>query len=164
MPCDKPHRDELTSAVADFSPGIVADEEWLLRIMLNPDHLVDGQVITAAIPLRDLQTKGFSVDRLKHVTPLFVNKSINRLLARTSGGKKRYFVGVARFTAARVREIEEDGRQVFVVIDTALSCNPGHASIYFVARDMKGSKARQLREELLPLLVQRTSVELAFAF
>ena len=162
MPCEQPHRDEQTSAAPFLSPGIVADEEWLLRTILNPDHVVDDEVIPAAVPLRDLQMKGFSVDRLVHVTPQFINNSVNRLLARTSGGRKRYFVGVARFSASNVRGIKESDEQIFVVIDTALSCNTGHASVYLADPSMKGSKARQFREKLLPLLEHRMAVEMAF--
>ena len=156
------HLDERSSAQPDFSPGTVLDEEWLLRSLLNPDHIVDGQTKPSAIPLRDLQKRGCSVDRLAHVTPEFVNKSINRWLARTSGGRERRSEGVARFTAGNVREFKDGGEQIFVVIDTALSCNRGHASVYLADSQMKESRARRMREKLLPLLANRMSVEMAF--
>ena len=101
-------------------------------LMFNPDHIKGGVLQVAAIPLRDLQSRGFSVNRLSHVTPEFVNEGINRLLARRPGGEPRYSEGVARFSVQAVRSIQVDGRQVFVVIDTAFPDNVGHASIYSV--------------------------------
>ncbi len=157
-----PHLDETVSAEPDVSPGIVLDDERLLRSMFNPDHIKDGVLQVAAIPLRDLQVYGFSVNRLSHVTPDFVEDGINRLLARKPGGEPRYLEGVARFSARVVRSIQADGHQVFVVIDTAIRCNAGHASIYLSDISMPPSRARRMREKLLPLLQRRTSVAEAF--
>ncbi len=159
MPCQAPHLDETISAASDVSPGVVLDNEQLLRSLFNPDHIKDGVLQVAAIPLRDLQSRGFSVNRLSHVTPQFVNEGINRLLA----GRPRYSEGVARFSAQTVRSIQVDGRQIFVVIDTAFPDNIGHASIYLSDLSMPQSQARRMRERLLPLLQPRMSVAEAFA-
>ena len=163
MPSQVPHLDETVSAAPDLSPGVVQDGEQLLRSMFNPDHIKGGVLQVAAIPLRDLQSRGFSVNRLSHVTPEFVNEGINRLLARRPGGEPRYSEGVARFSVQTVRSIQVDGRQVFVVIDTAFPDNVGHASIYLSDLAMPQSQARRMRERLLPLLQRRMSVTEAFA-
>ena len=163
MPCQVPHLDETVSAAPDLSPGVVRDDERLIRSLLNPDHIKDGALQVAAIPLRDLQARGFSVNRWSHVTPEFVNEGISRLLARKPGGEPRYFEGVARFSAQTVRSIQVDGRQVFVVIDTAFPDNVGHASIYLFDVSIPQSQARRMREQLLPLLQWRMSVTEAFA-
>ena len=163
MPCQVPHIDETISAAPDLSPGVVQDDEQLLRSLFNPDHIKDGVLQVVAIPLRDLQVRGFSVNRLSHVTPEFVDAGINRLLARRPGGEPRYSEGVAKFTAGMVRSIQVDGRQSFVAIDTALPDNVGHASIYLSDVSMPQSQARRMRERLLPLLQRRTSVAEAFA-
>lgn len=163
MAFQPPHLDETVSAAPDLSPGIVLDDEQLLRSLFNPDHIKNGILQVAAIPLRDLQARGFSVNRLSHATPEFVGDGINRLLARRPGGEPRYSEGVARFSAGAVRGIQADGRQVFVVIDTALPDNVGHASIYLSDIAMPQSQARRMREQLLPLLQQRMSVAEAFA-
>ena len=163
MPCQAPHLDETVSAAHDVSPGIVSNGEQLLRSLFNPDHIKDGVLQVAAIPLRDLQTRGFSVNRLSHVTPELIYDGINRLLARRPGGEPRYSEGVARFSAGSVRSIQDDGSQVFVVIDTALPDNVGHASIYLSDVSMPQSQARRMREQMLPLLQQRMSVAEAFA-
>ena len=158
-----PYLDETVSAAPDVSPGVVLNDEQLLRSLFNPDHIKDGVLQVAAIPLRDLQVRGFSVNRLSHVTPEFVDAGINRLLARRPGGEPRYSEGVARFSAGTVRGIQVEGRQVFVVIDTALPDNVGHASIYLSDVSMPQSQARRMRERLLPLLQRRMSVAEAFA-
>lgn len=157
------HLDETVSAAPNLSPGVVLDDEQLLRSLFNPDHVREGILQVAAIPLRDLQARGFSVNRLLHVTPEFVNDGINRLLARGPGGERRYSEGVARFSARAVRSIQADGLQVFVVIDTALPDNAGHASIYLAGAAMPPSHARKMREQLLPLLQRRMPVAEAFA-
>ena len=163
MTLQSPHLDETVSAAPDVSPGVVLDDEQLLRSLFNPDHIKDGVLRVAAIPLRDLQARGFSVNRLSHVTPEFVDDGVNRLLVRRPGGEPRYSEGVARFSAGAVRDIQVEGRQAFVVIDTALPDNVGHAAIYLSDVAMPQSRARRIRERLLPLLQRRMSVAEAFA-
>lgn len=163
MPCQVPHLDETVSAAPGVPPGIVSNGEQLLRSLFNPDHIKDGVLQVAAIPLRDLQARGFSVNRSSHVTPEFVEDGINRLLARQPGGEPRYSEGVARFSAGAVRGIQHGESQVFVVIDTASPDNVGHASIYLSDVSMPQSQARRMRERLLPLMQRRISVAEAFA-
>lgn len=163
MTFQSPHLDEVVSASPDVSPGVVLNDEQLLRALFNPDHIKNGALQVAAIPLRDLQARGFSVYRLSHVTPELISDGINRLLARRPGGEPRNSEGVAKFSAGTVRSIQVDDRQVFVVIDTALPDNVGHASIYLSDVSMPQSQARRMREQLLPLLQQRMSVAEAFA-
>ncbi len=162
MVLQSPHLDETVSAAPDLSPGLVLDDEQLLRSLFNPDHIKEDILQVAAIPLRDLQVRGFSVNRLSHVAQEFIEDGINRLLARQPGGAPRYSEGVARFRARVVRSIQADGHQVFVVIDTALPDNIGHASIYLADPAMPPSHARKMREQLLPLLQPRMPVAEAF--
>ena len=162
MTFQPPHLDETVSAAPDVSPGVVWDDEMLLRALFNPDHIKDGVLQVAAISLRDLQSRGFSVNRLSYVTSELVDDGINRLLARRPGGEPRYSEGVARFSAGTVRSIQVDDAQAFVVIDTALPGNVGHASTYLSEVSMPQSQARRMRERLLPLLQRRMPVAAAF--
>ena len=139
------------------------DEERLLREVLNPDHFRGGEIQPAAIPLKDLKERGFSVHRLQYVTRILVEESINEKLARPFAGEDRVSEGVARFTAHAVREISDNGNRAFVVIDTARPSNKGHASIYLLNADAKDSLARSMRDKLRPLLENRMSVAEAFA-
>lgn len=163
MPCQTPHLDEVTTATPGISPGPVRDDESLLRDMINPDHVVDGKVRSAAISLRDLKERGFSVNRLDHVTRGFVERTIGQRLARPFQGANRVSEGVAIFAAQAVREIRDNGKQMFVVIDTATESNTGHASIYLSDIRVNESRARGMRSRLLPLLENRLSVAEAFA-
>lgn len=162
MPCRVPHLDEAKTAAPGLSPGTVTDEEFLLREVLNPDHVKNGEIQPSAIPLQDLKVRGFSLHRLHYVTRKFVEDSIRDKLSRPLTGKPRVLEGIARFTARTVREIRDDGHQAFVVIDTAKLSNKGHASIYLFHVDMKDSRARSMREKLVPLL--ETQISLAEVF
>lgn len=162
MPCQTLHLDETSSSAPDISPGVVEDAEPLLRSLFNPDHIRDGQIQPSAIPLKDLQERGFSVNRLRFVTQEFVEDSISRILARTFQGSARESEGVAYFRASAVRDVRDNDTRVFVVIDTALPENHGHASIYLADLKLKPSQARRMREKLMPILRDRVSVSQAF--
>lgn len=156
-----PHLDENSSAVPALSPGIVRNHEILLREIFDPDHIRDGQLLERAISVNDLRKRGFSVHRIKFVTPQFIKASIE---SRITGPRRADWrsEGVAMLIARVIREIMAEAEQAFVVIDTASRRNPGHASIY-VARPDKGEiHARELRSMLLPYLEERMSVDEAF--
>ena len=157
-----PHVDEKVSARPDISPGVVEDHERLLRALFNPDHVKDGEVLVTAISLTDLSSRGFSVHRTEFVSPPLVQSLIDKFLSRLPDGQQRKFEGVARLETRDVREIKENGKQLFVAIDTAMQCNRGHASIYLSDTSLSEGRARELRKLLLPLLQERTSVAEAF--
>lgn len=136
----------------------------MTRSLWNPDHIVDGVVQPTAISIEDLKKRGFSVNRLCHVTQKLVEDELAAAVARTSNGKPRYPEGVALFTARTVRTFKEKGSQAFVVIDTSLEDNPGHASIYLSNINVGRGEARRIRENLTPLLKCGVPVWQAFAF
>ena len=156
------HLDETISARPGISPGIVEDYERLLRALFNPDHIKDGKVLVTAISLKDIRHRGFSVHRLAHVSSHLAQSLIDKFLSRPLAGQQRKFEGVASLETHAVREISEDGKQVFVVIDTAKHCNVGHASIYLSDAPSSEGRARKLRALLLLLLQERTSLDEAF--
>ena len=157
------HLNETVSARPGISPGIVENHERLLRALFNPDHVKDGKVLVTAISLKDLRHRGFSVHRMAYVSPHFVQGLIDKFLSRpAAGGQQREFEGVAPLETRAVREISEDGKQVFVVIDTAKCCNVGHSSIYLSDAPSSEGRARKLRALLLPLLQERMSLDEAF--
>ena len=147
-----------------ISPGIVEDEEFLLREMFNPQHVQDGEVFETGIPAKDLWNKGFSVHRMKYVSSDFIKVSMEEKLSRTRKGEPWKDEGVAKLQTLSVRLLcTDDGKKAFVVIDTALNENPGHASIY-IAEPERGEKyARRLRNLLLPLLQNRMTINEAYA-
>ena len=160
---EPPHLDERVSASPDISPGLVQDDETLIRALFDPDHVKNGKIIPAAIPIKDLLQRGFSVQRRNFTTQELLEKLIDKYLSRESDGKKRKFEGVAPLKTRDIRVITEDEKKLFVVIDKALECNPGHASIYLAENKVADSKAREYRQKLMPFLNHRTSVSEALA-
>ena len=100
---------------------------------------------------------------MDYVSQHFVERALNQRLSRPFQGVSRISEGVALFAAQAVREIRDNGKQVFVVIDTATVSNKGHASIYLSDVRVNESRARGIRSRLLPLLENRLSVAEAFA-
>ena len=159
MPCQTPHLDETTSANPDLSPGVVAQGEWLLRSVFYPDHFRDGKVVKTAISLEDLRARGFSVNRQQHVNREVIESGIDKYLENDFQGTPRKFVGIACFTSSEVRDFKRDDSRAFVVIDTALPCNRGHASVYAANPTVSRGQLRRLRDMLLPLLRNPVSVD-----
>ena len=160
---EPPHLDETVSASPDISPGLVQDDETLIRALFDPDHIKDGEVVPAAIPIKDLLQRGFSVQRRNFTTQELLEKLIDKYLSKPSGGTKRKFEGVAPLETREIRALTDDEKRLFVVIDKALECNPGHASIYLAETKVADSIARQHREKLMPFLNHRTSISEALA-
>ena len=157
------HLNETVSARPGISPGVVKDDERLLRALFNPDHVMDGKVLVTAISLTDLRYRGFSVHRMAHVSPDLMQSLIDQFVSRQAAGKQqRESEGVALLETRAVREISEDERQLFVVIDTAKCCNVGHASIYLSDAPSSEGRARKLRASLLALLQERMPLNEAF--
>ena len=151
---------ELVSQ-SNHSPGIVEDDEVLLRAVFHPQHIVNGQVIESAIPLDDLMTRGFSIDRLTYARRVKLEEIICQQMVRMP--KEREECTVARFLCAKVREIiDMYGDRAFLIIDTARCCHVSHASVYAVKPQQK-SYVRKLRSLLVPLLQDRMTIDAIFA-
>ena len=142
---------------------MVDDSEALLREMFNPQHIKDGEVVVTAVSLTELRSAGFSVHRKTYVSLAFVRGAIEERLSRPRKGAPWKDEGVAEIGAQEVRGIRGTGERLFVVIDTALPDNPGHASIYAAKPEKGDSHARRLRSLLIPLLQKRQSVDDVFA-
>ena len=158
------HLDERVSANPGLSPGVVQDDEHLLRELFHPQHVQNGMLLERAIPVTDLRENGFSLHRMRHVTQQFVQEVVEERLSRPRKVPWRD-EGVAVLRAGTVRALRVSGNQgqAFVIIDTAMESNRGHASL-FAAHPCEGpAHARKLRALLLPLLQERMSVEEAYA-
>ena len=130
--------------------------------MFNPQHVQNGELVEAAIPVEELRSKGFSVHRMEYVTVEYVKESIKERLSRPRPGTPWRDEGVARLQTSAVRALRVENQKAFVVIDTATQDNRGHASIYVAAPKKGRAHAKELRALLLPLLQERMSVEQAF--
>ena len=165
MPPPSLHPDECTSAAPNISPGLVGNEELLLREVYSP-HVENGKLIKRAIPIDEL-AQGLSVHRMKYTTADFVKDSIQKRLSRPRMGEPWKDEGVAMLKAEEVREIcweneQGENERAFTVRDTARSDHRGHASIHVAGPRKKDEYMRELRSYLLKRLEKRMSVDEAF--
>ena len=168
-----PHLDEQTSAARGISPGVVEDGEVILRELFS-DHMENGKLTPAALPMDELLRTGASVHRAAHVTTEQVRASVQtRLKARKKknpGRQHETRISAPITRQIRSQRVKKTSGQIYVVIDTAEVDNPGHASIYYKLQEVKlqkllPSKMRQLRTELLLPVFQKNlmTVEEALA-
>ena len=170
------HPDERDIAVLGLLPGVVENEEVLLREMYSPHHVENGKVKPSAITLDELKGSGASVHRKRYTSRAFLETAIQDRLSRVRSGKSWTSEGVAVFTAEEVRELprqntQGEDEQAFVVKDTASPERPGHASIHFadlsqfiiaIGSNKLDEHLREWRLDLLDLLEKRMSVDEAF--
>ncbi|MCY4227851.1 MAG: hypothetical protein OXF20_09215 [Gammaproteobacteria bacterium] len=163
MELSVPHLNERVSAAPGVSPGVVEDSETLLREIFFPYHVQGGSLQLAAVSLRELRKTGFSVHRKKHVTFELVENSIKMRLSRPRKGIAWKIEGLAEILSLDVRKITGfDNKSLFVIIDTALEDNPGHASIYAAHPEKGDAYARKIRFHLMELLTNVKTLEIIF--
>jgi len=140
--------------------GVVKDDEYLLRVLYAPEHLVDGLVIESAISLEDLSTRGFSLDRKTHKDDdLIEQRIVNQTQKNPSN---RQSSAISEFLCVDARSIsiaapEQPKENAFIIIDDAQCDNPAHASLYSAQDGLKKGGLRKLRSLLLPLLQLKTA-------
>src|SRR5437867_10783379 len=148
--------DELRQQSA-YSPGVVKDEEELLRIIFYPEHIVDNIVQPSAIALDDLRSRGFSVDRRPYIQQDILQQNVANLRNRQQ--EVRQVGYIAQLEGRAVRNIQDNNAErAFIVIDTAHEKNIAHASIYS-ARPRTDAHLRRLRNRLLVLLETRCNLD-----
>ncbi|MDE0226742.1 MAG: hypothetical protein OXP28_16660 [Gammaproteobacteria bacterium] len=155
--------DEGISAAPGLSPGVVRDDEYLLREMFDPEHVKDGEILERAIPVSDLRQSGFSLHRMAYVSRQFVEDAVRKRL--TVPRKTLWHnagVAVLHSNEIRCKRLDADQARAFVIIDTATVKNRGHASLFAAEPDRGPAHARKLRALLLPLLHRRTSIKEAY--
>lgn len=157
-----PYLDEGASAAPNISPGVVEDDEYLVREMIDPQHVRDGKILPRAITVTDLLCRGFSVHRMKYVLRCFIRSAIDERIGRARPGPPWTDAGVAVMKAGKVRGIRDGDEQAFKVIDTALPENSGHASIFAASPEKGKAHARKLRSLLTPRLQNRMSLDQAY--
>jgi hypothetical protein len=141
-----------------FSPGIVGDDEELLRILFNPEHIGEEQeVLPTAVSLEDLSDNGLSVYRKRYFDIDIVRANIDKQMSRKP--EARLGCGISILTCSIIRGFEDDGQRCFIVIDDASEKNVAHASIYSAFSKNSRSQLMKLRSKLLLLMKERCSIE-----
>ena len=136
-------------SVSAHSPGIVADNEILVRTVFREQHLDSDGYLTPQQFRQDPGERGFSVDRL-------LLSECDHLMSVKQQDPR--FNGFLRFVAAQtsnVRELKQEGRRLFCVYDSGSAQNRLHADIcqnlYIESgvpqrKKQMGNIARRLRE------------------
>lgn len=109
------------------SPGVVADNECLLRHVYSPEHYQNGALTEGAFPSEDFKKpdRGFSVNRKLHVTHEFLEKLRDKQIEKKAG---RALEGIAAVRCCDVRYVGGE-KQTMCVIDDGCLENPAHALI-----------------------------------
>lgn len=154
-----PHRDEHQSAKPGLSPGVVRNDEQLLRSLFDPDHIEKGVLLERAISLEDLSCRGFSTHRMHYTNRETVERSNRKILRGRFDGNNRTLAGTATLQVNQVRALQFECQQAFVVIDTALIFNRWHSSIYAKDKPFSKGRLRGLRRLLMPLIQSGMSAE-----
>ena len=135
-------------------------DEVVLRTVLDPDHLTDGKLAPAAIALKDIMVRGWSVDRKFFTSPWRI-RLFHRGWKKRRPDIKRFFV-----LPIPVRLVRQNnpttGDQDFVVTDTALLLNPAHAGV-LLSRPQTEGAARRFRNDLLRKLPPYVELREAFS-
>ena len=137
--------------------GVVKDDEYLLRVIYAPEHIVDGLVIETAISLDDLSTRGFSLDRKIYKDDALIEQRIVNQTQKSP--EQRQSSSISEFLCVDARNIsvpEQTNERAFIIIDDAQDDNQAHASLYSAQDGLKKGALRKLRALLLPLLQLNT--------
>jgi hypothetical protein len=154
------HRDENKSARPWLSPGLVRSDEIVLRTVLDPDHLKDGKLASAAISLHDIRFRGWSTDR-KYFTCLWRIRLFHSRWKQRNPNIARFYVLQVPVEVIRLPD-PTTGHQEFVVTDTAMWLNPAHAAVLLSGPKGEGA-ARGFRSNLLQRLPHYVDAAEAFA-
>ena len=132
-------------SVSDHSPGIVADDEVLIRTIYSPVHYnrVTGEVNPAAFS--DVIDKGLSVDRKQHISRQALEEKNQQKADRDlkDGKNKDGFWALVVADCRHIRSLLlGSDRRSFCVYDTALPENSAHADICQAAFHEPGTPKR----------------------
>ena len=139
-----------TVSVSQYSPGVVEDNEILIRQIYSPIHIdkQTGKILPLAF--LDVQDKGMSVNRKIYSSIEELNKKVQyKLRLDEKRGKGKGFEGIIYATCQDVRAIKtNDNLKAFCVYDTGNRNDISHADICQAKSSrVGGSKMRlKLRE------------------
>lgn len=118
-------------SVSDHSPGLVRDDELLIRTLYSPYQIDEKGTVTPA-SFRDALERGLSINRKSCIGEADLRKGIEGKIERDrKEGKERdefYRVVTARCGDVR-RLFSEDGERLFCVYDTASQEDVSHADV-----------------------------------
>ncbi len=109
-------------------PGVISNEENLLRIIIAPEHqdLETGEIKTAAFKKDELKGEGLSFARMKLASEAELNLHASALASTRA---ENQFMGVLIGNVGAIRQIVDNGARAFCVLDDGLVDFPSHAIV-----------------------------------
>jgi hypothetical protein len=138
-----------TASASEYSPGPVADEEFLARLVFAPIHFDDdGQPNAAAFG--DATTFGCSVQRGESAADLERTvhaRGFAKEAADRERGKERVYRGFLSAVCSDIRALidESTSSRLAIVCDTALVDNPSHADVIGIGNTRSGRQNVRVR-------------------
>jgi hypothetical protein len=132
-------------SISKYSPGIVKDDEILIRQIYSPIHIDQETGKITSLTFDDASSKGLSVNRKAHCSLEQLKEKIERKLEidRERGKMDRRFIGIIYSICGDIRTIKNDNIRGFCVYDTAKVKDISHADICQCVGRSQGSKIRR---------------------
>ncbi len=134
-----------TVSVSQYSPGVIEDNEILIRQIYSPIHIDEQTGKILPLAFLDAQDKGMSVNRKTYSSLNELNQKVEyKLNLDQARGKDRDFQGVICATCQDVRAIKtNDNLKAFCVYDTGNRNDISHADIcQTTSSRVEGSRIR----------------------
>lgn len=143
----------------EISPGPVTIDEILIRIILTPEHVKDGKIISSAIPTKQLQTNGCSLTRKPHANKEILSKVVDTL---SKGANSFYALALISYKILQSFKYE-DGNQVLYVKPAPTEENIAHANMFFVNKvNFKKSEWKMIREQIIKNFTNLQNIDEVF--
>lgn len=134
-------------SLSEHSPGLIGDEETILRVVCVPMHVHSKKAVLKSSFFSHIASYGASVQRLEHSKDDELVACVEGLV---SGAENRVWLGYVQTTAQAIRglEVRKGGEQSLCVADAALASNRAHAEIHCAYRIPEADQI-ELRVELM---------------
>jgi len=144
------------SAAAQEQLATVADGEYVIRLLFETEHILDGKVVPGAIAIADMTDRGISVDRRDMAVLDNIRERAREQMSRMP--RERQIANFAELEVGVVRSLSYEGQTAFEVYASPLPGNPAHAHILTNIRGTR-STMKAVRALLIPHLANFKRLE-----
>lgn len=114
-------------SVGENSPGLVAPDEPVLRIVYFPGQLDEFAGEPTNEAFSDVFHRGMSVCRVRHIDPGSIDKIARGAIRKSEGRKRGYRVAIAG--CGEIMGLRRFGKRLFCVYDTSTLKVRAHADV-----------------------------------
>ena len=142
-------------SISPHSPGVVADEEVLIRILVAPQHMQGKKQLPRASALTDAERNGLSVFRHDFAADEKIRSVARTLVEKALKSNKNAGVfGVMLLNTMTLRTFQSvtEDRPCYCVYDTALADNQSHSEIFQRVFETDDSLREERRRGLYNLI------------